>query len=86
MYQQRGDADKVTDNPTGAVFKATLPTDPFFKAGSLNGNARGSISAVSAVGGEGVQFTVKFENLPKEGGPFGKLFDLPTRSRGTVGV
>lgn len=65
-----GDAIVVKNNPPAPIYKASLPADPFFKTGSLNGNVRGSITAVGTLSGEGVQFKVRFENLPKEGGPF----------------
>ncbi|KAF6818598.1 superoxide dismutase [Colletotrichum sojae] len=64
-----GDAT-VVSNPAGYVYEAVLPETPFFKAGSLDGNVKGSIVAVSAPDGKGVEFKVKFSNLPKEGGPF----------------
>jgi hypothetical protein len=65
------DATPVTGNPVGAVYKATLPEEPFFAGAAIEGNVKGYISAVSAPDGNGVEFTVHFENLPKEGGPFG---------------
>ncbi|KAK0618318.1 superoxide dismutase, partial [Bombardia bombarda] len=34
------------------------------------GNIQGDVTAVAAPGGVGVQFTIKFSNLPKVGGPF----------------
>ncbi|KAL0939335.1 superoxide dismutase [Colletotrichum truncatum] len=64
-----GDAT-VVSNPPGYVYEAVLPEQPFFKAGSLDGNVKGSIVALSAPDGKGVQFKVKFSNLPEEGGPF----------------
>ncbi|GKT48318.1 cell surface Cu-only superoxide dismutase ARB_03674 [Colletotrichum spaethianum] len=64
-----GDATTVS-NPAGVVYEAVLPEKPFFKAGSLDGNVQGSIVAVTAPDGKGVQFKVQFSNLPKEGGPF----------------
>ncbi|KAJ0168485.1 Cell surface Cu-only superoxide dismutase [Colletotrichum tanaceti] len=64
-----GDASVVI-NPTGIVYEAVLPEKPFFKAGSLDGNVKGSIVAITAPDGKGVEFKVKFSNLPKEGGPF----------------
>ncbi|KZL81176.1 superoxide dismutase [Colletotrichum incanum] len=64
-----GDALVVT-NPRGVVYEAKLPEMPFFKQGSLNGNVRGSIVAMTAPDGYGVKFTVGFSNLPNEGGPF----------------
>lgn len=68
------DAPAVTDNPVGVTYKATLPAERFFKDADLEGNAKGYISAVAAEDGNGVKYTVKFENLPKEGGPFCKYF------------
>lgn len=67
------DAPAVTDNPVGVTYRATLPEERFFKNADLEGNARGYISAVAAEGGNGVTFKVRFENLPKEGGPFSML-------------
>ncbi|KAK6226729.1 superoxide dismutase [Colletotrichum tabaci] len=64
-----GDAS-VVNNPAGIVYEAVLPEKPFFKAGSLDGNVKGSIVAVTAPDGKGVEFKVRFSNLPKEGGPF----------------
>ncbi|KAK2036910.1 hypothetical protein LZ31DRAFT_636357 [Colletotrichum somersetense] len=60
----------VVTNPQGFVYEAKLPEMPFFKQGSLNGNVRGSIVAMTAPDGNGVKFTVGFSNLPNEGGPF----------------
>ncbi|TDZ14998.1 Cell surface Cu-only superoxide dismutase [Colletotrichum sidae] len=65
---QLGDAT-VASNPAGYVYEAVFPDTPFFK-GSLDGNVKGSIVAMSAPDGKGVEFKVKFSNLPKEGGPF----------------
>lgn len=56
-------APKVTGNPVGASFVATLPP----KAGSA---LAGSILAVSGPNGEGVKFSVSFSGLPASGGPF----------------
>ncbi|KAK1965656.1 superoxide dismutase [Colletotrichum sublineola] len=60
----------VVTNPQGVVYEAKLPETPFFKQGSLHGNVRGSIIAMTAPDGNGVKFTVSFSNLPNEGGPF----------------
>ncbi|KAK2047136.1 superoxide dismutase [Colletotrichum somersetense] len=60
----------VVSNPPGLTYEAVLPETPFFKAGSLNGNVKGSIIATTAPDGKGVEFMVRFSNLPKEGGPF----------------
>ncbi|KAM0564258.1 hypothetical protein ACHAPJ_000468 [Fusarium lateritium] len=64
------DAPKVNDNPPGVGYKATLPKDRFFKDAALDGNVKGYIHAQATDSGHGVQFKVKFSNLPKEGGPF----------------
>ncbi|KAF4774960.1 superoxide dismutase [Colletotrichum scovillei] len=64
-----GDAT-IVSNPAGVVYEAVLPEKPFYKAGSLEGNVQGSIVAVTAPDGKGVEFKVRFSNLPKEGGPF----------------
>lgn len=64
------EAPPSTDNPTGVVYQAVLPDEPFFAGADIEGNVKGSITAVSREDGNGVRFTVKFENLPTEGGPF----------------
>jgi len=58
------------DSPAGAVYMASLPEEPF-SAIDVEGNVKGSITALSRPDGEGVLFTVMFSNLPKTGGPFG---------------
>ncbi|KAK7951132.1 superoxide dismutase [Apiospora aurea] len=65
-----GNATAVTNNPVGASAAGTLPDKAFFTAGSLDGNVKGSVSVKSSPDGIGVVYTVKFSNLPKEGGPF----------------
>jgi hypothetical protein len=55
-------APKVSANPAGASYVATIP----YVAGSPGG----SISAVTGQDGVGVKFTVKFAGLPATGGPF----------------
>ncbi|KAI1267101.1 superoxide dismutase [Xylariaceae sp. FL1019] len=65
-----GDAVVVTNNPTGKISVATLPNDPFWTAGSLKGNVKGSLKATSGANGAGVDFEATFSNLPTEGGPF----------------
>ncbi|KAK8050366.1 hypothetical protein PG994_012096 [Apiospora phragmitis] len=65
-----GNATAVTNNPVGFSASGTLPDKAFFTAGSLNGNVKGSVSVMSSPDGIGVVYTVKFSNLPKEGGPF----------------
>ncbi|KAK1656758.1 superoxide dismutase [Colletotrichum godetiae] len=64
-----GDAPFVK-NPQGIVYEAILPDRPFFEAGSMTGNVRGIITAMTARDGNGVELTVGFSNLPTEGGPF----------------
>lgn len=61
------------DSPAGASYKAVLPEEPFFAEAALDGNVKGGIWAETAENGIGTKFTVKFENLPKEGGPFCKF-------------
>ncbi|KAI1330971.1 superoxide dismutase [Xylariaceae sp. FL0255] len=63
-------AQVVENNPAGASGVATLPNNAFWTAGSLTSNIKGSVSAVTAANGTGVDFQVSFSNLPKEGGPF----------------
>ncbi|KAI1076729.1 superoxide dismutase [Whalleya microplaca] len=65
-----GDATVVTNNPVGKAVVATLPEQPFFTAGSLNGNVKGSVVAKSGPNGEGIDYEVSFSNIPTEGGPF----------------
>ncbi|KAI5466022.1 superoxide dismutase, partial [Mariannaea sp. PMI_226] len=64
------DAEPVTDNPVGVTYKAVLPSEPFFKYSGLEGNVKGYVSATANRDGNGVDFSVAFSNLPKEGGPF----------------
>lgn len=66
------DAPHVSGNPLDVAYKATLPEKPFFSEAALDGNVKGSIYAQAPQDGTGLKFTVKFENLPKEGGPFCK--------------
>lgn len=62
----------ISGNPLDVVYTATLPKKPFFQAQGLDGNIRGFISGSAPPDGVGVRFTVRFENLPKTGGPFCK--------------
>lgn len=62
----------VDSNPEGVTYVAALPVEPFFVAGTLDGNVKGFVSAKAGPGGVGVQFDVEFSNLPAEGGPFSK--------------
>lgn len=65
-----GNATIVSNNPEGVVYKAVLPEVAWFKDSFPAGdNIKGEITAVAAPGGNGVVFTVKLSNLPKEGGP-----------------
>ncbi|PHH85800.1 hypothetical protein CDD83_11149 [Cordyceps sp. RAO-2017] len=68
--QATQDAPKISGNPTDVVYKASLPDQAFFTKGSLDGNVKGSITAQAPEDGVGVKFSVRFENIPKEGGPF----------------
>ncbi|KAG5974104.1 hypothetical protein E4U55_000091 [Claviceps digitariae] len=63
-------APVVTDNPIDVIYTASLPSEPFFPAPGLSGGIKGFISASAPPDGIGVRFTVRFENLPKTGGPF----------------
>ncbi|KJZ73899.1 hypothetical protein HIM_06792 [Hirsutella minnesotensis 3608] len=63
-------APKIPDNPDGTVYDAELPKQPFFTAGSLQGNIQGSVRVAAAPNKVGVRYRVHFSNLPKEGGPF----------------
>ncbi|KID90085.1 Superoxide dismutase, copper/zinc binding domain protein [Metarhizium guizhouense ARSEF 977] len=73
---------EITDNPLDAIYTATLPQDPFFHAPELDGNVRGFISAAAPPDGVGVRFTVRFENLPKTGGPFAYHLHVNKASNG----
>ncbi|CZR50857.1 related to cytosolic Cu/Zn superoxide dismutase [Phialocephala subalpina] len=66
----RGNASIVENNPPGVVYTATLPTTEFNNPTDPRGNIKGSVSAVAASNGIGVDFKVSFENLPTGGGPF----------------
>ncbi|KAM4061129.1 copper/zinc superoxide dismutase (SODC) domain-containing protein [Hirsutella rhossiliensis] len=70
VAQGTQDAPQTSGNPTGVVFEAALPAEAFSGKDALNGNIKGSIRAEAPPDGVGVKFTVHFENLPKEGGPF----------------
>ncbi|KAG5936225.1 hypothetical protein E4U53_000262 [Claviceps sorghi] len=63
-------APVVTNNPVGVIYTASLPSEPFFRAPGLSGSIQGFISASAPPDGVGVRFTIRFENLPKTGGPF----------------
>ncbi|QUC22759.1 uncharacterized protein UV8b_07000 [Ustilaginoidea virens] len=65
---QTQDAPVTQDNPH-VTYQAVLPPEPFYD-GKLDGNIRGYVRATAGPGGQGVKFHVKFENLPKQGGPF----------------
>jgi hypothetical protein len=56
-------ATAVTGNPKGAVYTATLS--------DMGDGIKGYISGMTAPNGNSVIFTVHFENIPSEGGPFG---------------
>jgi hypothetical protein len=66
-----GNATVTTDNPD-VTYVATFPEDAWSYPGP-KGNVQGSVRAVAGPGGEGVQFTVNFANLPEAGAPFCKL-------------
>lgn len=72
------DAMPASNNPVGAAYKAMLPEEPFFESAALEGNIKGGIWAETAADQVGTKFTVKFENLPKEGGPFCTSFFYST--------
>lgn len=67
-------ATQVTGNPADKAFVATLPEEPFWATGTLDGNVKGSVSAKAGPDGVGVTFDVQFSNIPKEGGPFSKYY------------
>ncbi|KAK2610849.1 hypothetical protein N8I77_004244 [Diaporthe amygdali] len=79
-----GDAAVVTNNPAGAVYKATLPDTAFTKSAYPNGgNVKGAVYALSSPDGTGVIFKVNFSGLPSEGGPFiYHLHDQPVPADG----
>ncbi|RDA89235.1 hypothetical protein CP532_0589 [Ophiocordyceps camponoti-leonardi (nom. inval.)] len=62
-------APVIKSNPSGATFEAQLPAEAFTK-GSLPANVQGSIVASTPADGVGVEFKVRFNNVPQEGGPF----------------
>ncbi|KAG5919360.1 hypothetical protein E4U42_006539 [Claviceps africana] len=64
------DAPIITGNPVDVIYTASLPSKPFFAAPGLSGSIQGFISASAPPDGVGVRFTIRFENLPKTGGPF----------------
>ncbi|KAI0022422.1 superoxide dismutase [Xylariomycetidae sp. FL0641] len=59
-----GNALVTKNNPIGRVAEATLPEEPFFTEGSLNGNVKGSVKAKSGANGVGVDYEVTFSNIP----------------------
>lgn len=71
MSQELGDAQVVEGNPPGLVYEAVLPEEPFSEI-SVEGNVKGSIVATSAPDGVGVEYKVRFSNLPQDGGRFCK--------------
>lgn len=74
-------APQITGNPTGVVYEAFLPEEAFSAKETLKGNIKGYIRAESPPDGVGVKFTVNFENLPADGGPFGKSLLLTVEDR-----
>ncbi|OJD38707.1 superoxide dismutase [Diplodia corticola] len=58
-----GDAAVVTNNPAGAVYVATLPNRD-------DTPVRGSITASSVGGGQGVRFQLSISGLPVDDGPY----------------
>ena len=65
-----GDAKVTTGNPD-VTYVATFPANAFSYPGP-KGNVKGTVTAKAGPGGEGVEFTVNFSNLPDAGGPFCK--------------
>ncbi|ROT36897.1 hypothetical protein SODALDRAFT_244397, partial [Sodiomyces alkalinus F11] len=63
-----GDAQIVSGNPPGLVYEAVLPEEPWASGLSMQGNVKGSIVAASAPDGVGVEFRVRFSNLPTSDG------------------
>lgn len=70
----QGNATVVENNPPGIVYTATLPEKEFNNPADPRGNIKGSIAAVAASNGIGVEFKVSFSNLPTSGGPFRTSF------------
>lgn len=66
-----GEAPPTSGNPPNVAYKATIEK-AFFEDAVLPGPLKASIVAQAPADGEGVGFTVHFENLPDEGGPFSK--------------
>jgi hypothetical protein len=52
------------------TYVAELPEEAF-TAIEGGGNIKGSVVATAGPDGKGVEFSVKFSNVPAEGGPFG---------------
>lgn len=67
---EKGNATVITDNPIGKQVSGSPPEKPFTAASSLDGNVEGYVTVKSGPGGIGVDYIVKFSNLPREGGPF----------------
>ncbi|POS80862.1 cytosolic Cu/Zn superoxide dismutase [Diaporthe helianthi] len=79
-----GDAAVVSDNPVGAIYKASMPETAFTKSAyPSGGNIKGNVYALSSPDGTGVIFKVKLSGLPSEGGPFiYHLHDQPVPETG----
>lgn len=54
------------------MFRAKFPDDQFFQPAGKKGSVTGVVYADTNDGGTGVTYNVKIDNLPSEGGPFGK--------------
>lgn len=66
-----GDAVVVENNPLGAVYRATFGENPFLTPDTpAGGPILGEVVVSTPPDQVGVMFTVSFQNLPKEGGPF----------------
>lgn len=63
----------------GVAFRAVFPTKKQFTA-TPAGPVKGVIVAQSGQGGTGVMYSIRIENLPDEGGPFGKSTKVTTLS------
>jgi len=66
-----GDAEAVTNNPSGAVYKANFMSTTLWDT-HAGGPVKAEVIAMSSINGSGVTFKLALQNLPKEGGPFCK--------------
>lgn len=73
----KGDAMVVSNNPMGAKYVATFGGDGMT-------SVKGMATAMSGMGGKGVDFELKLMGLPMIGGPFSKCSNLPIELKDTA--